>query len=58
MLDLARHFHDKDAVKRQLDVMARYRLNHLHLHIADDESWVLEIEDIPELIQVGSHFSF
>lgn len=53
MLDLARHFHDKAAVKRQLRVMARYQLNTLHLHLADDESWSIEIEDIPELTQVG-----
>lgn len=52
MLDLARHFHNKASVLRQLDLMARYRLNKLHLHLADDESWSIEIEEIPELTQV------
>jgi len=52
MLDLARHFHDKEVIKRQLELMWRYRLNSLHLHLTDDESWAIEIEDIPELTMV------
>jgi len=52
MLDVARHFHDKEVIKRQLELMWRYRLNSLHLHLTDDESWAIEIEDIPELTMV------
>src|SRR2546430_14337542 len=32
MLDVARNFHPKAAVLRTLDVIARYKLNVLHLH--------------------------
>ena len=53
MLDLARHFHDKDTVKSVLDLMWRYKLNTLHLHLTDDESWSLEIDGLPELTEVG-----
>src|SRR2546422_7057551 len=36
MLDVARNFHPKAAVLRTLDVIARYKLNVLHLHLTDD----------------------
>ena len=52
MLDLARHFHDKDTVKSVLDLMWRYKLNTLHLHLTDDESWSLEIDGLLELTEV------
>ncbi|XP_067928244.1 beta-hexosaminidase-like [Watersipora subatra] len=58
MIDLARQFHDKDVIKRQLDLMYRFKLNVLHLHISDDESWALEIEGLPELTDVGSKQCF
>ena len=35
MLDVSRHFYGVDCVKRQIDVMAAYKLNHLHLHLTD-----------------------
>lgn len=53
MLDLARHFLSADSIKRQIDLMARYKLNFLHLHFSDDESWALQIDGIPELTEVG-----
>lgn len=53
-LDLARNFQPKPAVLRVLDLMARYKLNALHLHLTDDEGWRLEIRGLPELTQVGS----
>ncbi|NRA84546.1 MAG: family 20 glycosylhydrolase, partial [Gammaproteobacteria bacterium] len=37
-----------------LDQMAAYKLNKLHLHLADDEGWRLEIPWLPELTDVGS----
>ncbi len=53
-LDVARHFRDKAFVIKLLDQMAAYKLNKLHLHLADDEGWRLEIPGLPELTQVGS----
>ena len=52
MIDIARQFHNKDVIKRQLDLMWRYKLNVLHFHFSDDESWALEIDGIPELTDV------
>ena len=53
-LDLARNFQPKSVVLRYLDLMARYKLNVLHLHLTDDEGWRLEIAGLPELTSVGA----
>ena len=53
-LDVAKNFQTRQQVKKIIDVMALYKLNVLHLHLADDEGWRLEIRGLPELIQVGS----
>ena len=52
MLDIARQFHDKASIIRQLNLLWRYKFNVFHLHFSDDEAWALEIEDIPELTEV------
>jgi hexosaminidase len=53
MLDVARHFFCVDAVKGYLDRLALYKLNHLHLHLTDDQGWRLAIETWPELARHG-----
>ncbi|KUM34688.1 beta-N-acetylhexosaminidase [Arthrobacter sp. EpRS71] len=50
MLDVARNFFTVEEVKEQIDVMAQFKLNALHLHLTDDQSWRIEIrqpEDNP-----------
>lgn len=54
MLDVARNFHDKAAVLRVIDLLARYKLNAFHFHLTEDEAWRLEIPGLPELVSVGS----
>ncbi len=54
MLDIARHFFDKEEVKRVLDIMALYKMNRLHWHLTDDQGWRIEIPEYPLLTQVGS----
>ncbi len=49
MLDVARHFFDVATIKRFIDRIARLKLNHLHLHLTDDQGWRLEIASRPEL---------
>jgi hexosaminidase len=53
MLDVSRHFIDADAVKRYIDLMALYKLNRLHLHLADDQGWRIEITSRPNLATHG-----
>lgn len=53
-VDVARNFHSKAEVLAILDQMAAYKLNRLHLHLADDEGWRVEIAGLPELTEIGS----
>ena len=54
-VDVCRNFHPKPVILKLIDVMAMYKLNKLHFHLADDEGWRLEIPGIPELTQVCVH---
>jgi hexosaminidase len=53
MLDVARHFFGVDDVKRYIDLMSLYKFNRLHLHLADDQGWRIEIKSWPELAVRG-----
>ncbi|CAN5213851.1 family 20 glycosylhydrolase [soil metagenome] len=53
-VDVARNFHSKAEILAILDQMAAYKLNRLHLHLADDEGWRVEIAGLPELTDIGS----
>jgi hexosaminidase len=54
MLDVSRHFLPPEAVKRHIDLMAMYKLNRLHLHLADDQGWRIEIPGRPRLTAHGA----
>jgi hexosaminidase len=54
MLDVARNFQTRASVLRVIDLLARYKLNVLHLHLTEDEAWRLEIPSLPELTSVGA----
>ena len=54
MLDIVRHFFDKEEVKKVLDIMALYKINRLHWHLTDDQGWRIEIPEYPLLTEVGS----
>ncbi|GHE95320.1 family 20 glycosylhydrolase [Thalassotalea profundi] len=58
LVDTARNFRSKDFIFKLLDQMAAYKLNKLHLHMAEDEAWRLEIPGLPELTDVGSKRCF
>ena len=55
MLDVVRDFRTVDEVLQILDLMASWKLNTFHFHLADDESWCLEIKELPELTEYGAH---
>ena len=54
MLDVARNFEPVPQVLRLLDLMARYKLNTLHLHLTDDEGWRFAVPGLPELNDFGA----
>ncbi|MFG3558969.1 beta-N-acetylhexosaminidase [Micromonospora sp. NPDC047557] len=53
MLDVARHFFAVEDVLRVIDHLARYKLNHLHLHLTDDQGWRIAVDSWPKLATVG-----
>lgn len=54
MLDIARNYTKIGDVRRLIDILAMYKINVFHFHVADDEAWRLEIPGLPELTEVGS----
>ena len=54
MLDIARHFFNKDEVKKVLDIMALYKMNRFHWHLTDDQGWRIHIPEYPKLTEVGA----
>jgi hexosaminidase len=54
LLDPCRHFIPVEIIRKQLDVVALFKLNRMQLHLTDDQGWRIEIRKYPELTDVGS----
>jgi hexosaminidase len=54
MLDVARHFFSVAEVERYIDLLALLKINRLHLHLADDQGWRIEIRNWPNLTAIGA----
>ena len=54
MLDPSRHFLPVEEVLRYIDLLARHKLNRLHLHLSDDQGWRMEIRRYPRLTAIGA----
>lgn len=58
MLDVSRHFFSLDFLKKQIDVLARYKINRLHLHLTDAAGWRMEIKRYSRLTRLGAFRTF
>ena len=54
MLDVSRHFFTVDEVEQLIDILALYKMNILHLHLADDQGWRIALNSRPKLTTMGS----
>lgn len=54
LLDVARHFFTVDEVKKVINLMSIYKMNHLHWHLTDDQGWRIESKKYPNLTKVGA----
>eukprot|EP00887_Chlorella_sp_A99_P000582 scaffold17.g582.t1 len=54
LLDSARHFLPVGVIKTHLDAMAAAKLNVLHWHLTDDQSFPLQLEELPQLSAAGA----
>ncbi len=53
-LDVARNFQTKESLKRVLDLLASYKVNHFLFYTTEDEGFRVEIDGLPELTKVGA----
>jgi hexosaminidase len=54
LLDVCRHFQDKQSLKKFIDELAFYKINRLQWHLTDDQGWRVEIKKYPKLTEVGA----
>ena len=52
MLDVSRNFFGKDFINKQMEMMARLKLNRFHFHLVDNPGWRLQIDAYPRLTQL------
>jgi hexosaminidase len=55
MLDISRNRISSQDVLRTIDAMGFNKLNRLHLHATDSQSWPLEIPSLPTLAKEGAY---
>jgi hexosaminidase len=55
MMDTARHFFPVPDILRTIDAMSWNKLNRLHVHVTDSQSWPLEIPSMPEVSAKGAY---
>ncbi|KAL2165241.1 hypothetical protein VTH06DRAFT_537 [Thermothelomyces fergusii] len=55
LIDTARNFLPVDDILRTIDAMAWSKLNRLHVHVTDSQSWPLVIPALPELSAKGAY---
>ena len=53
LLDTARHYLPLDTILRTVDAIAWNKMNTLHWHITDAQSFPMEIPGVPELVKVS-----
>ncbi|CAK9435278.1 uncharacterized protein LODBEIA_P57570 [Lodderomyces beijingensis] len=51
MVDSARNFLPVDKITEQIEVMALAKMNTLHWHLVDSQSWPVEIDSYPEMTE-------
>lgn len=54
MIDSSRHFQPISMMKKMIDGLMFNKMNVLHWHITDEDSFPMEIGAVPELAQAGA----
>lgn len=52
-VDPCRHFMTVEEMKKQIDVLALFKINRIHWHLTDDQGWRIEIKKYPGLTTIG-----
>jgi hexosaminidase len=51
MIDVSRHFFPKEFIYKQIDALAYYKIDRLHLHLVDAAGWRIKIKKYPRLTE-------
>jgi hexosaminidase len=54
MQDVGYHIFPVDFIKREIDMLAKYKMNTYHWHLTEDHGWRIEIKKYPKLTTIGS----
>lgn len=54
-LDVGRHMFTVPFIKRYIDLMSRFKLNHFHWHLTEDQGWRIEIKKYPKLQEIAAY---
>ena len=54
MIDVSRHFFPIATLYKQIDILSRYKINRLHLHLTDAAGWRMEIKRYPRLTSLAA----
>lgn len=54
MIDVSRHFFSTDFLRKQIDILASFKFNRLHLHLTDAAGWRMEIKRYPRLTNLAA----
>lgn len=52
--DVSRHFRSVEFLKKQIDAMAMFKMNRMHIHLTDAAGWRLQIDSYPELTALAA----
>lgn len=52
--DVSRHFRSIGFLKKQIDAMACFKMNRMHLHLTDAAGWRLQIDAYPRLTEFAA----
>ncbi|MDR2425403.1 MAG: family 20 glycosylhydrolase [Prevotellaceae bacterium] len=53
-LDVCRHFFDLEYIKKQMDVLAMFKINKFHWHLTDDQGWRIESKKYPQINRIST----
>ena len=57
LLDVSRNWYEVEHIYRTIDAIAWNKMNRLHLHATDSQSWPLDIPSMPEVAAKGAYRS-
>ena len=53
-VDVSRHFRSVDFLKKQMDAMAMFKMNRMHIHLTDAAGWRMQIDAYPRLTEFAA----